>query len=102
MQNAEPHHIDRLPPIAWQHLNAFVTGADREALEQGDWLVFYEFVKSCHIHEAKFAVEALVEFLGEQGFRREATIELGLVYAHGRALLANRGTPGPRLSNAAH
>jgi hypothetical protein len=85
----------RLPPTAWEQLHAFVTGATREALNEHDWHLYYEFVKSCHIFKADLDIEALVRFLREQGFSQETTIELGLVYVHGRALLASRGPENP-------
>lgn len=84
-----------LPPTAWEQLHAFVMGANREALNEHDWHLYYEFVKSCHIFKADVDIEVLVRFLGERGFSEEPTIELGLVYVHGRALLASRGPENP-------
>ncbi len=84
-----------LPPNAWEQLHAFVMGARREALKEHDWHLYYDFVKSCHIHQGNLPIEDLVRFLGEQGFAAETTIELGLVYVHGRALLASRGPENP-------
>jgi hypothetical protein len=83
--------IDRLPATAWRQLRAFVAGARREALRVEDWHAYYDFVKTCHLHDADLSVEALVAHLQEHGFPQAATIELGLVYAHGRAMLGSRG-----------
>lgn len=95
MEAAQPL-IDRLPPTSWEQLHAFLSGASREGLKEHDWHLYYEFVKSCHIYKADMSIELLVKFLGEQGFSQETTIELALVYVHGRALLASRGPENPQ------
>lgn len=94
-EQSKPSLETRLPPTAWEQLHAFVAGASRETLNEHDWHLYYEFVKSSHIFRADLDIELLVSFLGEQGFSKETTIELALVYVHGRALLASRGPDNP-------
>ena len=83
--------IDRLPVRPLRQLRAFVQGADRDALRAVDWHLFYDFIKSCHIHEVDLPGDSLVHFLRAGGFPERATAELGLVYAHARAMLVSRG-----------
>lgn len=80
--------IDYLPANAWKHLQAFTTQATPPTLRPRDWQVFYDFVKSCHVHQALLSKESLFGFLHDNGFNDEVAAELGTVYLHGRALLA--------------
>lgn len=80
--------IDYLPASAWRFLRAFVAEANPPGLRPRDWRLFYDFVKSCHLHQALLSRESLTGFLSANGFADDLADELGSVYLHGRALLA--------------
>ncbi len=80
--------IDYLPASAWNCLRAFVAEANPPGLRPRDWRLFYDFVKSCHLHQALLSRESLFGFLNANGFADDLADELGSVYLHGRALLA--------------
>lgn len=80
--------IDYLSPNAWKSLQAFITQATPSALRRRDWLVFYDFVRSCHTHQVLLSKESLLRFLRDNGFPDTLANELGNVYLHGRGLLA--------------
>lgn len=84
----ESDGIDYLPPRPWRQLRAFITQAAPPALRRQDWLAFYQFVRSCHAHQALLSRESLLGFLRDNGFSDESATELGAVYLHGRGLLA--------------
>jgi hypothetical protein len=88
MNYGESDVIDYLPPNAWRHLRAFITQATPSALRRQDWLAFYQFVRSCHSHQALLSREALLGFLRDNGFPDDSASELGAIYLHGRGLLA--------------
>ncbi len=92
MHLGETEVIDHLPAQAWKSLEAFTARASASSLGPRDWRLFYDFVRSCHTHQAPLSKELLAGFLTNNGFADHVASELGSVYLHGRALLAS-GSP---------
>ncbi len=94
MRYAETEVLDYLPPTAWKTLETFTASARISRLRPRDWRLFYDFVRTCHANQALLSKESLFGFLTNNGFADDVASELGSVYLHGRALLAEGGMSG--------